>query len=50
MKYVDWKEQMQGLLGSQEVNEARKVAFVKGALVREAKHKVAVLEAGEDKG
>lgn len=47
LKYHDWKEQIQGLLGVQELTEARQVAIVLGALAGEAKRQVSVLEEGE---
>lgn len=37
VKYSDWKEQIQGLLGTQKLIEARKVDIVLGALAGEAK-------------
>lgn len=43
----DWKEQMEGLLGSQELTESRKVAIVLGALTGEAKRQVNVLDDDE---
>ena len=45
--YCDWKEQIIGLLGSQELTEAKKVDIVLGALAGEAKRQVSVLEEGE---
>ena len=47
LKYQDWKAQMQGLLGSQELAEASKVGIVLGALAGEAKRQVSVLEDNE---
>lgn len=47
LKYNDWKEQMQGLLGSQDLPEIRKVDIVLGALAGEAKRQVSVLEENE---
>lgn len=47
VKYKDWKEQMQGLLGSQELAEAKKAEIVLGALAGEAKCQVSVLEDNE---
>lgn len=47
VKYSDWKEQIQGLLGTQELNEARKVDIVLGALAGEAKRQLSVLEEDE---
>ena len=47
VKYPDWKEQMKGLLASQDFNDATKVDIVMGALTGEAKRQVNVLEATE---
>lgn len=47
VKFSDWKEQIRGLLGSQELAEARKVEIVLGALAGEAKRQVTVLEEDE---
>ena len=47
LKYNDWKEQMQGLLGSQGLPEIRKLDIVLGALAGEAKQQVSVLEEDE---
>lgn len=47
VKYSDWKEQIQGLLSSQELTEAGKAAIVLGALAGEAKRQVSVLEDSE---
>lgn len=47
LKYHDWKEQIQGLLGAQELAEARKIDIVLGALAGEAKRQVSVLEDDE---
>ena len=47
VKYNEWKEQISGLLGSQELAEARKVEIVLGALAGEAKRQVSVLEEEE---
>lgn len=47
VQYQDWKEQMRGLLGSQDLPEVRKVAIVLGALAGEAKRQVSVLETSE---
>ncbi|CAL9694508.1 unnamed protein product [Knipowitschia caucasica] len=47
LKLCDWKEQMEGLLGSQELTEPRRVAIVLGALAGEAKRQVSVLEDDE---
>ncbi|CAL9708532.1 unnamed protein product [Knipowitschia caucasica] len=47
LKYGDWKEQIKGLLGSQDLPEARKVGILLGALAEEAKRQVAVLDADE---
>lgn len=47
VQYQDWKEQMRGLLGSQDLPEMRKVAIVLGALAGEAKGQVSVLETSE---
>lgn len=47
LKNSVWKEQIQGLLGAQELPEARKVDIVLGALAGEAKRQISVLEEGE---
>lgn len=47
VQYQDWKEQMRGLLGLQDLPEVRKVAIVLGALAGEAKRQVSVLETSE---
>lgn len=47
LKYCDWKEQIRGLLGSQDLTEARKVNIVLGALSGEAKRQITVLNADE---
>lgn len=47
IKYCDWKEQIKGLLGSQDITEARKVGIVLGALTGEAKRQISVLDADE---
>ncbi|XP_041850863.1 uncharacterized protein LOC121646051 [Melanotaenia boesemani] len=47
LSYSEWKEQIQGLLGSQELTEAKKVDIVLGALAGEAKRQVIVLEDDE---
>lgn len=47
LKYSDWKEQIQGLLGTQELTEARKVDIVIGPLAGEAKRQVSVLDSDE---
>uniref|UniRef100_A0A1A8HIY2 CCHC-type domain-containing protein n=2 Tax=Nothobranchius TaxID=28779 RepID=A0A1A8HIY2_9TELE len=47
LKYCDWKEQITGLLGTQELAEPRKVDIVLGALAGEAKRQVSVLEEKE---
>lgn len=47
LKFGEWKEQIEGLLGSQELTEARKVSIVLGALSGEAKRQVNVLEDDE---
>lgn len=47
LKYSDWKEQISGLLGTQEMTEQKKVAIVLGALSGEAKREVGVLNDGE---
>ena len=44
LKYNKWKEQIQGLLGTQELTEARNVDTVLGALAGEAKRQISVLE------
>lgn len=43
LKYNDWKEQMQGLLGSQDLPEIRKLDIVLGTLAGEGKRQVSVL-------
>lgn len=45
--YRDWKEQIQGLLNTQEITEARKIDILLGALGGEAKRQVSVLEGAE---
>lgn len=45
--YSDWKEQVQGLLGVQDLTEPRKVQILMGALSGEAKREINVLEAGD---
>lgn len=47
VKYTEWKEQIGGLLGVQELTEAKKVAIILGALSGEAKRQVNVLEEEE---
>lgn len=47
IKYIEWKEQIQGILGAQELEEATSVAIIIGALAGEAKRQVNVLEAAE---
>ncbi|GLD56409.1 uncharacterized protein AKAME5_000875900 [Lates japonicus] len=47
LKYCDWKEQITGLLGTQELTESKKVDIVLGALAGEAKRQVSVLEEDE---
>lgn len=47
LKYVDWREQIKGLLGSQDLTEARKVSIVLGALGGEAKQQITVLDEDE---
>ena len=47
LKYCDWKEQIKGLLGSQDLTEARKVGIVLGALTGEAKRQISVLDENE---
>lgn len=47
LKYCDWKEQITGLLGTQELTESKKVDIVLGALAGEAKLQVSVLEEDE---
>lgn len=47
LKYSDWKEQIKGLLGSQDLTEARKVSILLGALSGEAKRQIAVLDEDE---
>ena len=46
-KYKEWKEQIKGLLSTQDMNEARKVAVVTKTLTGEAKRQIAVLDAGD---
>ena len=46
-KYKEWREQIKGLLSTQDINEARKVAVVVKTLTGEAKRQIAVLDAGE---
>ncbi|KAK0147898.1 Paraneoplastic antigen-like protein 5 [Merluccius polli] len=48
LKYCDWKEQITGLLGAQELTELKKVDILLGALAGEAKRQVSVLEEGEN--
>lgn len=43
LSYGDWKEQMQGLLEAQEMNEAKKVKILLGALGGNAKREISVL-------
>lgn len=47
LKYADWKEQIKGLLGSQDLTEAKKVDIVLGALTGEAKRQIVVLDLEE---
>lgn len=47
LKYNDWKEQIQGLLGSQDIAEAQKVDVLLGALAGEARRHVDVLDENE---
>lgn len=47
VKYCEWKEQMLGLLASQDLSETRKVDILLGALVGEAKRQINVLEDNE---
>lgn len=47
LKYSDWKEQIEGLLYSQDLPESRKVDILLGALAGEAKCQISVLEEGE---
>ena len=46
-KYREWKEQIKGLLSTQDMNEARKVAVLVKTLTGEAKRQISVLDAGE---
>lgn len=46
LKLGDWKEQMEGLLGSQELTEPKKVVIFL-ALANEAKHQISGLEDNE---
>ncbi|XP_016516662.1 uncharacterized protein LOC107833047 isoform X2 [Poecilia formosa] len=47
LKYVDWKEQVYGLLNAQELTETKKVDILIGALAGEAKQQVNVLDEAE---
>lgn len=47
LKYSDWKEQIKGLLSSQDLTGARKVDIVLGALGGEAKRQITVLDTDE---
>lgn len=49
LSYGDWKEQMQGLLEAQEMNEAKKVKILLGALGGNAKREISVLAEEEHK-
>lgn len=46
-KYTEWKEQIKGLLGTQEIEEAKKVEILWNTLTGEARRQVSVLVAGE---
>lgn len=46
-KYREWKEQIKGLLGTQEFSAARKVNILLKTLTGEAKRQISVLEEGE---
>ena len=46
-KYKEWKEQIKGLLSTQDMIEARKVAVVIQTLTGEAKRQIGVLDAEE---
>lgn len=46
-KYIEWKEQMLGLLGAAQYTEAQQINIIMGALSGEARREVSVLEAGE---
>ena len=46
-KYEEWKEQIEGLLSTQDVNAARKVSILLKTLTGEARRQVSVLEADE---
>ncbi|MGL5643873.1 MAG: hypothetical protein ACRCW3_03840, partial [Metamycoplasmataceae bacterium] len=43
LNYGEWKEQIQGLLEAQEMNEAKKVKILLGALGGNAKREMSVL-------
>ena len=47
VKYAEWKEQIKGLLETQDLDEALKVAIVIGALAGEPKRQINVLDDGE---
>lgn len=47
IKYSEWREQIEGLLGTQELTEVKRVAIVLGALAGEAKRQVGVLDVVE---
>lgn len=44
IKYREWKVQIKGLLGTQEVNEAKKVAILLQTLTDEARRQIIVLD------
>lgn len=45
IKYGDWKEQMSGILNTQNLTEPRKVELLQGALAGEAKLQISLLDA-----
>lgn len=47
LKYGDWKEQISGILNTQNLTEPRKVELLQGALAGEAKLQITVLDAGD---
>ena len=46
-KYREWKEQLKGLLGTQDVSEAKKVDILWNTLTGDARRQVSVLDEGE---
>ena len=46
-KYREWKEQMQGLLSTQDITEPKQVSLVWGAIGGEARRQLSVLDEGE---